>query len=54
MTSPPRSMSSTSPSTASKSLPSPPPRATRLWALAAPLSAVPRTAEPLVHTVSRA
>lgn len=42
-----------SPSTASKSLHSPPPRATRLWALAAPLSAVPRIAEPLVLTVSR-
>lgn len=42
-----------SPSTASKSLLSLPPRATKPWALAAPWSAVPRTAEPLVLTVSR-
>jgi len=47
-------MSSTSPSTESKSLPSPPPRATRLWALAAPSSVVPRIAVPSVLTVSRA
>ncbi|KAI1057496.1 hypothetical protein LB505_010449 [Fusarium chuoi] len=39
-----------SPSTASKSLLSLPPRATKPWALAAPWSAVPRTAEPLVLT----
>lgn len=47
-----RSTSSTYLSTASKSLLSLPLRATKPWASAAQLSAVPQTAEPLVLTVS--
>ena len=54
MTTLPKSMSSTSPSTESKSLPSPPLRATKLWALAARSSVVPRTVVLSVLTVSHA
>ena len=49
----PRSTSNTSPSTESRYLPSPPPRATRPWALVAPSSVVPRTVVLSVLTVSR-
>ena len=52
MTTLPKRMSSTSPSTESKSLTSPPPRATRLWALAAPSSVMPKTVVLSVPTVS--